>query len=1496
MSALAQSNSRKISTSDMVATDASAVAPGATDPGLVDLPTGKVAKTVTLADIGATSSPAYQLTLNYSSAGLYAAATTWNYQSQAIETGLGWNSPALHQRIVRQMKGTGYVWDDEFYLQNGTETTRLFLTGTAADPAGGTVKTFVTSSSDYTQIKWYENSSTVDPTKIYDGSDSAYQPSFFEVTNSDGMIYRYGDYKSAGSIFAIKGVNPYQDVSVDGAPASGADLLGGAKSQQLCRDIAVNKADSCNFLAVEMGVKWNAWTGPSINAGTVENDGADSGQDYLETAWSLTEIESPLNGLATTLSYVCETQQVGRRLESADNSYVDATGGSGNWYTNSCYPYQIAAADGRFLSLNYLSSTSQVEATQLSTNSTCDDSYGGSVNQPNTAEWFDNQQTDPEPDAYQEHYRVFRLRGVDSYDAATRGNPRHLLNSTIEYCALGEIGDEMMKPVPVRITQTNYAGSEIQISPSSLYSYYNEQDGVAITGDPGDFYSNGALYGALKSISDQSGAVAYLTYQRNDLSSVSNPSSPIDQILYVAADSSVDGISIPTSNRVPFWGPNYMVLAGEGTGDTGSTKGQTVTKFAIFDFGPQGWHLTKVVEAQTAAPADMMKGDAVVTASAYSGLVRLGDDFIAFLSPVKSSLSDTSYSCATLNVLYRQRDAEGTADVWVPAQDGNGQSDFSTALDGTAIQTYCAPTLSAEYWSGAENDVSSDSAKQLPSLDVHDGMIFLGGIGEEVFTTSPNLAAVAWYTRDGGKTFTNSLAYTPVQNFSSNRPFLAAAGPGYGVVYTTSASQSSSTVGLYASYFGFDAGGNAYPAASPTTEVTFNGICCNTQQSLNKFVPKKLMASNIGGFPVVTIRGSYQFPVMKEAADELNNGDRTSYGEYMAWLTFDEASDPSEVGSLTILKHHPTLSNPDVSSGGTKQLDDYSFQYSAVLSSDQDTLAAGNYAIGPAGALWAGFAGLAYGGKGTSTAVFSCGFAAPQYDTTSTPPAWTMATSQLLNGPGYLNEFNVTNGANTTSNSCVAGNWNSDYPDNAATGAAGGSEGVFTTTGNLLSTNFWSYGPVTASNQGIVDTLPALAAIKIEETASASTPSTISEDATKESKSYQLVSEIIFAVSLVAGVLAAPLTGGASLMMLMAGTYISLGMYVWGSSINSAGYSLKAGANAPSMFGIGRYFLDGAQVWFVPSIPPTDLDNTASGLDPVNITPTAANGDLVELTSQLSGTLYGYAVLNVTNTNTKQQDLVYTSVRNAATMGAKEGDYNYETIPINGKAANATNWLNTRGTPAQSTASATCATVDCASLVNQGAFLVYEANGSDPFYSSGKDFQLVQIVKDSVTHIYDYTVAKIEVAGGVTSQTIGYDYGTATYDRTGDRNYIKYADFAGETAFYNNVKVMFGPEAPAIAATSSTEPPYAAYTDNYYVTYNADPAAAVPDVAYRTNASGDPQSTSYTNMLGQLRKLAYRSQKVRLNTGSELANSTTTIVESNSVELVPRPGRAPAGR
>lgn len=237
----------------------------------------------------------------------------------------------------------------------------------------------------------------------------------------------------------------------------------------------------------------------------------DKQQQWIR-AWNLTSTED-IYGNKTVFSYAQEIQPVGRG-ENNQTSTIHS------------YLYRVANANGNKLVINYLPKDG--------------------------SEYNKQHQVTEEPNGYQERIQKLRIASVDLVSEG-RITRKELEQEKIKADTL------YAKRVLSKIKTLEYSQSTrqfLQIEPDIAFTYYTEADGVDNNADNNSnylpFYKDGALFGALKSVTDPLGCQTLYTYGTQE----------IDVERSVSVDES-DGLSEIEHQAQS----NYLLLIGKNNSD-----------------------------------------------------------------------------------------------------------------------------------------------------------------------------------------------------------------------------------------------------------------------------------------------------------------------------------------------------------------------------------------------------------------------------------------------------------------------------------------------------------------------------------------------------------------------------------------------------------------------------------------------------------------------------------------------------------------------------------------------------------------------------------------------------------------------------------------------------------------------------------------------------------------------------------------------------------------
>ncbi len=447
----------KISTTSRNAKNATSigkVAPGGPTKTSVNLATGKVNLSIPLGSVKHASSPGFSLSAKYNSNTL-ASYKVWNVEAPTNDTGVGWKLSS-HNTIVRYTNETGNENDDTFYWFNGGTSRELVYSKT--DKEG-----------DHYKLK-HEMKNTRIVRKF--ATDDT--PGSWVITTTNGTRYTYGG--TAGK---------------DPRPPKPAKTPAETVLLQICQYIYAhytplkyNPALDCDTGSVESMVKWGNWIGPSQQAKNQEN---------FETAWHLSKITN-IAGNDTTLSYVQVVQAVG-------------TDPQAKRFSKGAYLYKVTQKNKETLLLKYVPRKTGPKGAK-------------------DAEYVDPWYMNDEPDGYQERLRTLYLGSVDYYNAYGK----RISASELEYGFLTTKSSDahMQKRVLIGVKYLTYkpgSSSGKLVSPAYKFTYWDSGDDVSVTlnGEKEKVFNfnsekdEGALYGAIKSVTSPTGAVTTYSYKANTL-------------------------------------------------------------------------------------------------------------------------------------------------------------------------------------------------------------------------------------------------------------------------------------------------------------------------------------------------------------------------------------------------------------------------------------------------------------------------------------------------------------------------------------------------------------------------------------------------------------------------------------------------------------------------------------------------------------------------------------------------------------------------------------------------------------------------------------------------------------------------------------------------------------------------------------------------------------------------------------------------------------------
>ena len=495
--------------------------PGGVEDPDVSRTSGKVLMKLNLGQLRDSSSHHVALTARYNS-NVENNVKLWNRDYPVPDLGLGWNIP--RGKIVRVTQETGNETDDVFYYTapDGGKTIRLKYHRSKGQGHG---------------VRSYVPENNYVPTMVIEhhtGKDLANgRHSYWRVIHADGSIaYFGGDWGKEGETKS----DEYSEVC-------GHINNGGNEAASVA---------SCVSGAVELGVRWGNWIGPSYEA---------KHQEHFEVVWHLSAVED-LMGNLTTYSYVQHVQDVGNRAGAKS-------------FSKQAYLYRIQQASGNKLVLRYCprakgdsGSPSSNDNQDNNPNQNQDYRLDPAVcpgGEQSYVEFFDPWQLNEEPDGYQERYRTLHLGAVDhrvdpTDTNLTRPTSRVLFNH--EFLTVsGEA--EMAKRVLTNVTPMVYDAAEekmVETAPSTIYRYWGQdvEDGVSVAANSAaNIYNseNGALYGAMKSVTSPNGGSKLYAYEEKALD--------VSRHVQVVG---FQGDDWAANHRFPLFGPGYTLFAGEWDG------------------------------------------------------------------------------------------------------------------------------------------------------------------------------------------------------------------------------------------------------------------------------------------------------------------------------------------------------------------------------------------------------------------------------------------------------------------------------------------------------------------------------------------------------------------------------------------------------------------------------------------------------------------------------------------------------------------------------------------------------------------------------------------------------------------------------------------------------------------------------------------------------------------------------------------------------------------
>lgn len=202
----------------------------------------------------------------------------------------------------------------------------------------------------------------------------------------------------------------------------------------------------------------------------------DNQQQWIR-AWNLTSIED-IYGNKTVFSYAQEIQPVGR-------------GGNNQTSTIHSYLYRVANANGNKLVINYLPKDG--------------------------SEYNKQHQITEEPNGYQERIQKLKIASVDLVSEG-RITRKELEQDKIKADTL--YAKRVLSKIKT-LEYSQFTRQFLQAEPDLSFTYYTEADGVDNNADNNSnylpFYKDGALFGALKSVTDPLGCQTVYTYGEQEI-------------------------------------------------------------------------------------------------------------------------------------------------------------------------------------------------------------------------------------------------------------------------------------------------------------------------------------------------------------------------------------------------------------------------------------------------------------------------------------------------------------------------------------------------------------------------------------------------------------------------------------------------------------------------------------------------------------------------------------------------------------------------------------------------------------------------------------------------------------------------------------------------------------------------------------------------------------------------------------------------------------------
>lgn len=533
--------------------------PGSAESGAINLSTGDLAFPVSLVSLPGRNGLTYDLAIQYTSASIPTAVTTWNAEAPTGPLGLGWTLPS--EKIVRDSKGTGTREDDTYYFCSGSALSPLHYTDT--DEEG---EIYVLGASPFWKIR--------------------YQPKYelWIVIKEDGTQFLYGGNQQSPTSdsqaveLTVKWGN-WMGLSISGGQHNLAIVWNLAAIQhpigdqirlryeQTLQTIGTIGNDRCTYTVACRLKQAVGATGEQLKFSYGEKHPNEYQREH--TAVGQATPVRQIRGMFTASGV--GTWDIGSPPDPRLTLTVTGAGGfaiplSLNQDDTSSFPFSfdLPANTPPILTIKvHAEDYDPLKSNELMLDHTFTDVVANSgthfIRQELQAGCFAavaldyiNGMSQTGPEAYQDHLDMTYL---DSIDVLSEDGTR-TTQITFDYRFLGE--GPMQKRLLTAIT--HYAGTNDSYVPAHVFTYYGEKspehptgDGVSVSrSDQSHIYDADTmvLYGALKTRTLPEGATYTYRYAKLNI-----PTAQRDlQILRPE-----NGSSTWTSPRT-FFGPDYVVI------------------------------------------------------------------------------------------------------------------------------------------------------------------------------------------------------------------------------------------------------------------------------------------------------------------------------------------------------------------------------------------------------------------------------------------------------------------------------------------------------------------------------------------------------------------------------------------------------------------------------------------------------------------------------------------------------------------------------------------------------------------------------------------------------------------------------------------------------------------------------------------------------------------------------------------------------------------------